>query len=217
MKEYRAIQQVPDVRRLVALDQKLSSLVENIQEGDKEGTSGRLWKPEYEAMGLYVGHYSEQIGYSGKLLLQAHQLNPHSPQRNRTLFAGILGEGSPDGLGEMPNIKQAYQYLREFPNGPYAGKTHAILGTFYSDLYKVLRALQKDPKNSRDYKYKCFAPYIQRGALEAQAREARGRATTDLGRAVAALPKDPRTSYLREELAAMRRGEESMGWSWCSD
>lgn len=217
LREYRVIRRAPDVGLLVAFDQKLTRLVEQIQASDKEGISGKLWKPEYEAIGLYVGHYSDQLGYSGKFLLQAHRLDPQSPLRDRTLFATIVGEGNFSELARMPDIQRAYQYLREFPNGPYAGATYAILGTFYSDLYKVIRTLRKDPIKGRDYKYECFAPYIKDDGLEAQARVARNRAADYLARAIAASPKGPRAPFLHEELEAMRGSAEPTGWSWCTD
>jgi hypothetical protein len=70
-------------------------------------------------IGLDIGHYSDALGYSGKLLVEAHERNPNSPYRKYTLFTTILGEGTSHGLGEMPNISQAELYLKEFPNGPY--------------------------------------------------------------------------------------------------
>ena len=118
LKEYKALPQSTDVKRLVELDRELTALAKEIQENDREGKSTSIWKDEYKEIGVYVGHYSNQIGYSGKLLVEAHEANPNSPYRKYTLFTTILGEGSSHGLGEMPDIEQAKKYVQEFPNGP---------------------------------------------------------------------------------------------------
>jgi len=83
--EYKALPESTDVRRLVELDRELTALAEEIQKDDREGKSAKMWKEEYEEIGIYVGHYSGQIGYSGKLLVEAHVANPNSPYREPCL------------------------------------------------------------------------------------------------------------------------------------
>jgi hypothetical protein len=54
-----------------------------------------------------------------------------------------MGERPSHGLGEMPDVKVARRYLKEFPEGPFARAAAIILGDFYSDPYKVIRNLQQ--------------------------------------------------------------------------
>ena len=79
-----------------------------------------------------------------------------------------MGVGTFHGLGEMPNIKYAYQYRKEFPNGPYMGKVALILANFHKDLYMVVRDLHKSKGKNKDYKYDCYRKYIERKPLEVQ-------------------------------------------------
>lgn len=216
LKKYKLLPQSADVRRLVELDQELTTLVEEIQKNDQEGKSASVWKKEYEEIGVYVGHYSEQIGYSGKLLVEAHEANPNSPYRKYTLYTTIVGEGSSHGLGEMPDIKQAYQYLHEYPQGPYAENTYAILGSFYDDLSKVLAALVENATDKEDYKYDCFSSYVTKEPYEAQLRKARFLAIENLKKATSFYPKSEKSKRLRQELEDVRRGT-SIGWHWCAD
>ena len=61
------------------------------------------------------------------MLAEAHRKNPTSEFRRFTLFAAILGERPAHGPGEMPDIEAARQYLKEFPEGPFAGDVAIIL------------------------------------------------------------------------------------------
>ena len=214
--EYRALPNTRDVKRLVELDRELKALVKEIQETHKDGTSKRYWRKDYDDIGLYVGHYSDALGYSGKLLVEAHKRNPNSPYRKYTLFTTILGESTFHGLGAMPNINQAELYLKEFPHGPYAENTYSILGYFYDDLSKVLKRFVEDNKYKEDYKYDCFAPYITKDPYQEQMRRALSLAISNLEKAIAVNPSSEQNRYRREVLASIKSGK-SHGWYWCAD
>ena len=214
--EYRALPHTQDVKRLVELDRELSALEKEIQKTHTDGTSKKYWRKDYNDIGLYVGHYSDALGYSGKLLVEAHKRNPNSPYRRYTLFTTILGEGTSHGLGAMPNISQAELYLKEFPNGPYAEHAYLILGHFYDDLAKVLKRLVENDKYKEDFKYDCFLPYITKEPYEDQMRRALSRAVTKLEEAIAVNPTSEQNKYMNEELMAIKSGE-SYVWHWCAD
>ena len=173
--KYELLQNETDISELVKLHYKLEKIIQQIQ-SELEDKFNTYYKKEYYKIGLDIGHYSGFIGYSGKLLVEAHKINPNSQHRERTLFTTILGEATSHGLGEMPDIKQAEIYLKEFPNGYYAWKAHEILGGFYHDLYNVLLALHnKDKYNADDIRYinidatyDCYSPFIQKNDIPEQ-------------------------------------------------
>jgi hypothetical protein len=212
--EYRRLPQTQDVRRLVEMDRELDAVVEKIRTAHGRD-SARFWRKDYEAIGLYVGYYSEALGYSGKLLVEAHRRNPNSPYRGYTLFTTIVGERTAHGLGVMPNLDQAYTYLEEFPDGPYAEHTYEILGFFYDDLFKVLKGLVGNA-DERDYKYDCFAPYITNGPYDAQMRSAGSAAIRHLKTAIGLNPRSERNEYRHEVLRSIQSGH-SQEWHWCAD
>jgi hypothetical protein len=216
LKEYIALPQSRDVRRLVELDRELAALAEQIQKNDRSGESAKIWRKDYESIGVYVGHYSDQIGYSGKLLVEAHAINPNSPYREYTLFTTLLGEGTFHGLGEMPNIEAARKYIQEFPRGPFAAKTYAIIGSFYDDLAKVIKEQIEDAENNKDYKYDCFSKYLTKEPYKAQLEKARSYAIENLEKAIALTEDGEHKDALRQELMDVKKGE-SNGWYWCAD
>lgn len=214
--EYQALPKTSDVSRLVALDRQLDSLAKEIQKNDRSGASAKIWKKEYEAIGVYVGHYSDQIGYSGKLLVEAHAINPNSPYREYTLFTTLLGEGTFHGLGEMPNIEAAKKYIREFPKGPFAAKTYAIIGSFYDDLSKVIMGQIEDSKNNKDYKYDCFSKYLTNEPYQTQLKMARALAIENLEKSLAMTTEVEQREHLRQELQDIKDGD-LYSWYWCAD
>jgi len=210
--EYRQLPTTGAVRRLVELDRELGALVQSIRKA-RGRESARLWRKDYEEIGLYIGHYSEELGYSGKLLVEAHRRNPTSAERRYTLYATIVGEGTPDGLGVMPDVGQARRYLSEFPHGPYAENVHEILGFFHDDLAKVLQGLLA---GERDYKYDCFAPYITREPYVRQMERARAAAIRHLETAIRMRPASEANIYRREVVKSIKAGNTD-AWHWCAD
>lgn len=212
LREYQQIQVVPDVGVLVRLDEKMRDLIEDMRH--QSGQSVK-WKNEYSVIGVEQG--DGLLIYSGRLLAEAHRLNPNSPYRERTLCFAIIDH---DAWGAMPDLESINIYLKEFPHGYCARDAHRNLATFYSDLYNVLVELQ-DQKYEKDYKYECFAPYINAQPYRQQAEHAKALAIAGFERTLAS--KSLRRTaywsdtYVREKLNGLRNGEEFHGWSWCAD
>jgi hypothetical protein len=212
---YQALGQPKDVQHLVELDAELRALGNEIEAKDTAGKTRSIWKSKYASLGIYVGHYSDSIGYSGKLLVEAHKIDPHSIYRERTMFSSILGVGSSHGLGKMPNVGQAKKYLQEFPEGAFTDEANFILGSFYDDKAKVLRDL-RDPKYEKDYKYDCFKPYLSKDTYETQQMQARRSSILHLSKAITQTTELAKKKRIREELAEVKNSTSS-GWYWCAD
>ncbi len=212
LREYQQIQAAPDVGQLVWLDEKVRDLIEDMQH--KNGQSVK-WGSKYEVIG--VGQGDGLLFYSGKLLVEAHRLDPNSPYRERTLCSKIIDHA---GWGAMPDLKTINVYLKEFPKGYCARDAQRNLATFYSDLYQVLVELQ-DQKYEKDYKYECFAPYINKQSYTQQAQHAKRLSISHFKLALAS-KKLRRTVYwsdedMREEINGLMSGEGPDGWFWCAD
>ena len=174
--EYEATIANPTVKKYVELDGKLRAfLSEELPKyaEDSEGyskydehtlvvgieTRKKFSNNSTRELGLEISRYVPILLYSGKFLVQAHEIDPHSKYREYTLFSQIM---STNGL-EMPNIKVAYQYAKEFPNGPFIAEVYRIIASFHKDLFMVVRGLSQ---GERDYKYDyCFKPYVETPSL----------------------------------------------------
>ena len=200
--EYHILSKSPNVKSLVEMDRDIKNLISKIYKahGNEYSDTKQYWRDEYEQIGMFIGHYSDGIGYSEKLLVDAHKLNPRPPYRKHTLYTTILGERSFHGLGEMPDIKAAKQYLKEFPTGPYAADANEILGYFYDDLYKVLLNNKKHSKHEKDYTDECFAPYISEAPYKEQLSVARALAISHLKKAIAINPKNEMNEHRKKTL-----------------
>ena len=71
------------------------------------------------------------LEYTEILLVKAHEMDPRSKYREYTLFSQIMGIRPEGGLGEMPNIKVAYQYAKEFPKGPFISNVYLIIAKIF--------------------------------------------------------------------------------------
>jgi hypothetical protein len=210
----------PDVAGLVTLDGKMRTLLHEPWRRSGQSIDGKLFQPGWTAIGVDVAHYSDALEYSGKLLVKAHRKNPASEFRRFTLFSAILGERPSHGLGEMPNVNVALQYLKEFPRGPFARDVAIILGDFYSDLFKMMVRLQG--KEPRGYKQECFEKYITGSDLGAQAATARRLSVSYYAQALATAPAGWReTIDLKKRHSVMEGGDpeliELLGWHFCAD
>lgn len=221
LSEYKSLPQPKNIKRLVELDNELKSLVFVMHEWHRDDYSAaaKSWHKGFEEIGLYIGHYSQAFGYSNKLLVEAHRVNPNSPHRKFTLFSTILGEGTSHGLGEMPDISMAHQYLKEFPYGPYAEDTYEILGYFYDDLYKALLHRLKKKKGERDFKDDCFAPFITKEPYATQLSKARALGIRYLNEAISMGPTNRQNAYRYEALMHIQTipATPDYGWHWCAD
>lgn len=204
--EYKEVENAPTIEKLIALDGKVRRLVNNrpdVYPCDEK----KIWRVEYSEFGLYLGYW-EDIAYSGELLTKAHKLNPQSEYRKYTFFASVQVVGD---LGVMPNVKAAYQYAREFPDGPFIEETLSILADFHKDLFMVLRNdLQKSP---RDYKYDCFRAYISKSSRFVQMNRAKSEAIKFYEKVLAVNPHNIRATEFLKEINDGTIG----GWSFCAD
>ncbi len=210
----------PDIAGLVELDGKIRNLVHEPWRRAGQTIDGKLFQPAWSAIGIDVGHYSDALEYSGKLLVEAHRKNPVSEFRRFTLFAAVMGERPSHGLGEIPNVHVALQYLKEFPEGPFAREVAIILGDFYCDLFKVITRLQE--KQPSDYKYDCFGRYVKSTDLGAQAARARRLSVSYYAQALADAPAGWReTIDVTHRHSVMQGGDleliDALGWHFCAD
>jgi hypothetical protein len=208
--EYRALKQPPSVEKLVGLDQKLRELINRPWQERKELIDGKYWKPHWVEMGIGVGHYSDSLHYSGKLLAWAHKVDPNSRFRAHTLYSATGGDGGSSGLGEMPNLRMALRYVQEFPEGLFIEETYTLLGNFYSDLFQLIKDLGK---HQGGYKYDCFAKYVDKSNLDSQLRKAQ---RLSVGYYSQALVVNPKNKDVREWLVEMKEGRPT-GWHFCAD
>jgi hypothetical protein len=218
VREYRAVRPQEDIGSLVRLDRKLRHLLEEPSRKSSKGFNGSWWKASWSEIGVMVGHYSDQLQYSGKLLIEAHRIDPASPFRRFTLFSAIQGEGTSHGLGEMPDVPAALQYLKEFPDGPFVDRTLIILGFFYDDLFKVCRGLQRN--DLPEYKLNCFSKYVREIDLNGQAREARRLAIRYYSQALD-LNRESRSEWFETQMIKRYKRDVEMdkaeGWHFCAD
>lgn len=126
-----------DVKSLIDLDKGLRHFVSTPHFIDDN-----IWKERYRELGLAMYHYGNWFVYNEQFLVEAHKVNPNSEWRSLTLYSEIHGVGDEYGLGVMPNIEAAYQYAREFPNGPFIAQAFLAIAGFQKDLYMVLRKKQ---------------------------------------------------------------------------
>lgn len=205
---YLSMAQSPDISSLVSLDHDLRQMFNCSWDILKRATDSGGFHEEYRAIGISIGHYSDVIGYSGKLLLEAHKLDPVSSFRNYTLysFANCDAEDC-----SMPNIDSARLYVKQFPNGPYIYEVYSTLGRFYDDLYKEIKRVKAN--EGYDYKYDCYGPYVTAEPLKNQLARAQKRGIYYYGKAIQRHPKD---NVMRGNLIDLQNGTTS-GWFFCSD
>jgi hypothetical protein len=204
--EYSEIEKRPSIEKLVMLDGKIRRFFNSRPEYYPCENEIKFWKDEHKKMGIYSGHWDVLV-YTEELLIAAHQMNPNSKFRSYTLFSSIMGVISLNGMGEMPDIKSAYRYEREFPYGPFIEETLSIIGNFNKDLYMVLR----DKLN--DYKYDCFKPYINRSPRITQSSRARQNAIIYYEKVLSINPSNARARRFLEEVT----NRTVKSWSFCAD
>jgi hypothetical protein len=156
-------------------------------------------------MGVTSGYWDDLV-YTGRLLVTAHQKSPGSALRAHTLFSTVFGE-TVHLLGVMPDIKAAYAYEAEFPNGPFITDVYRTIADFHKDLYMVLR------DRLSDFKYECFAPYISDEPWPSQEDRARKSALEYYKRVLQLTPEDEHVRRLLQETTTGVVRE----WSFCGD
>ena len=174
-----------------------------------------LWHDKFHTLGLEIGHYSDRIEYSKKLMAETHRLNPHSQYRSYTLYTEVSGKA----IDGFPDIEKARSYLKEFPNGPYTTEVYEVLAGFYHDLYAALRAIEKEPNmEKRGETYSCFDDYIPKHPEEAKLEHARKLGISYFEKVIAAVPpKDTKHPMYLRELDALKKGNTDNIVNTCGD
>lgn len=206
-RDFDAAQDPAPVELLVAVDGRIRALLRDRPnyrpcETDYELIYDKRW----ERMGVATGYWND-LEYTGRLLVVAHRRAPRSPLRAYTLFSTVFGETPPNRLGVMPDIKAAYAYGTEFPDGPFIRDVYRTIADFHKDLFMVLR------DRRTDYKYECFAPYITAGSRSNQEMRAKGVALDYYERLLRLAPGDERVRTLLEQT----RTGVVRDWSFCAD
>lgn len=201
--DYQSLKASPDIGRLVILDQELRFLHLDPWEREQVSIDAKYFKPEYTEIGLSIGHYSDALQYSGKLLVEAHRIDPNSRYRDYTFYSTILPE---EYSAEPPQIDSAKVYLSEFPNGPYAFQTARILAEFYDDLYKAIRDHLRSEMRGEAFEF--FSPFISNMPLNEQLAEIQMTGLKYYEQAIQLRPSDKDMKTFHEDL---KRGT-AKGW-----
>lgn len=208
-KEYLSLKGKPDVARLVELDQELRRLIP-YWSWEGEPASSQNYRPEYQAIGVSRAMFEwDSLVYSGKLLFEAHRLDPRS-RRSYTLYSTVFGAAGEAG-NSFPSAVAAGAYLQEFPTGPFALYAHLAEANFFADLFKVIQA--EEAGEYRSYKYDCFKTYITKGPLPPQRTKAQGIAVEHY---LTLTRLRPDIKVFAEWLSDMQKGQ-SQGWHYCAD
>ena len=133
--EYEAIIANPAIPKYIELDRKLRAF---FSEDVWEFSPKLEWKDRFKyanertrTFGIIPGKFYMALEYTEILLVKAHEMDPRSKYREYTLFSQIMGIRPEGGLGEMPNIKVAYQYAKEFPKGPFISNVYLIIAKIF--------------------------------------------------------------------------------------
>jgi hypothetical protein len=124
----------PTVEQLVSLDARIRKIIADREECWSEGGDVPLDDSKGDALGLSIGHYTGDFDYNGKLLREAHAIDPKSPSRPITLYSTVERAGESGGV-DLPDFRAAKAYLREFPKGPFAADAALKLAGAYKDAY----------------------------------------------------------------------------------
>jgi hypothetical protein len=209
-REYLELRQRPNVARLVLLDQELRMLIPYGVWQQRPSADSRSSGPLHEAMGvsplLFEGY---TLGYSGKLLVEAHALDPKS-YRSYTLYSTVFHGESEVGTA-VPSPDAARAYLKEFPNGPFVVAATIALAFFYDDLFKLVK--REEAGVSGDYKYDCYKQYLDGTPLARQRQRAQQNTVRYFKQLVTLLPN---VEFIARSLAEIEKGR-SEGWHYCAD
>lgn len=202
------------VKLLIELDQELRTLIDKAWTVQNKSIDQKYWKEKYLDIGVGVGHYSEALGYSGKLLIEAKALDVNSKHASYTRYTDICGGGgSFSGECDRPDIAVALAYEKEFPNAPFIWDTLVTIGNFYSDLREALKE-----NESKDYKYECYSKYINKKPITDQLESARLLAVKFYKKALAVHSDNKAANdSIHEWMRTLESGGDDIGWHFCSD
>lgn len=138
-----------DAEKLYELSEELTIIPSEINSIYTDGGGWRnLWEEKYSELGLFRGHYSEAMEYSGKLAVDSYELNPHSRYREMTMYAALF-----DDQGAI-NKSLAQEYLKDFPNGKKTASVYFGLGAYYQtnfNLYLEEKNKKPDEESSEEF------------------------------------------------------------------
>ncbi|MCE5272840.1 hypothetical protein LLH00_16295 [bacterium] len=206
----------------VNLDQRARKLIGHYQalgvtdthRYDENQEKRKIWEnfdfDKVGDLGMDVGHYSDAIDYGGYLLRVADSLDSHSPLRNYTLYAEIWAETGEDAWWGAPDIDLAYQYEREFPQGPFIEQVLEMIGNCNTDLYHHLVC---EKKGDDDY-HDCTPSSCPDQPLDVQIAAARQEALKYWQRLKVRYPS--RRAEFNEEIGSLTEDAVS-SWHYCAD
>ena len=220
---YETVENDLSIKNLVLLDSTLKKFINNLDSYEEieraEGTIAdydiKYWEDKYRKIGIERAYSGPSLYYSNKFLADAYKIDPNSRYRKYTYFSTIFGIGDPSGLGMMPNVKEAYKYLKDFPDGPYIDEVYLILARFHTDLFMVVRSLNNSEKDILDYKYDCYESYIENKPYAVQMKDNQRIAVKFL-REFLKIHSNHQFRYPKNWLEDLENGTIDC-WSYCSD
>jgi len=225
--QYSALTDEEAIEQLIKVDAVLRDVAAATREAafrDRSISTNDSYRDEYGAMGLYIGHQSGFVQYSGALLVKAHNLDPNSPFRAHTLFAVIRSSDPAREPHGMPDLNAAFQYAAEFPDGPFISETYEIIATVYDDFYKSLRKFMSEKIYDEDTHMACFKPYMTAQPYDQQLHQAQVLALQFYEKALQLSEDDDRqTAAITKKFDTFRKMLAAAGkhtyevWYWCSD
>ena len=197
------------IRLLVSLDHELRELFDKSWTVQNKAIDSRYWKKKYIDIGVTSGHYSDALGYSGKLLIDAKALDTSSKYGSYTRYADVCkGAGSFSGACYVPNIEAALKYEKEFPDGPFLWDTLVTIGNLYSDLSEALKAGEK---------HECYSKYMSNEPAMTQMERARTLAIKYYKKALDLHTDDKSANEsLQEWLTELTTKDNNIGWHYCA-
>ena len=200
--EYLDARAARDVSALARIDGDLRTVM-----AVRPFVTASVLRPGYDVLGLQPGAFDvEVLAYDGRVLREAHAIDPDSSARPFTLFSTIFPDGEANVA--VPDVAAARGYLREFPEGPFAAEVHLVLAGFYDDLYKAVRAGESLVADKRA----CFGRFITSAPVHAQLESAQRKGLAHYRRGLA-LRRDDRA---RQAMQALETGTTT-GWRFCAD
>lgn len=211
-REYAVAVQAKDVGALVALDRRLRDLVRDLNQAASEDSVYAPFPVTSAVLDVQWNGFDSAHGvYSGKLLAEAHGIDPNSRWRAHTLWSQVYATEGEAGTGP-PDLVQARQYLREFPDGPFAFDAAIAAGLLYHDLFMALRDSLGDGVDGLIGA--CVGHLVTKAPRAEQIRLARDSALAYLDLALRVRPGGGEVAYARRRVA---NGEEPGTWYNCPD
>ncbi|MDH4286429.1 MAG: hypothetical protein OEV26_03300 [Gallionella sp.] len=200
------------VKLLINLDQNIRALIDKQWSQQHQLVDTKLWKKEYEKIGIIIGGFTDTVIYTGKLLKEAKTLDVNSTYDAYTSYTDFCSNCN--SFGYMPNIEGALTYAKKYPEGPFIEDTLITIGNFYDDLYKVLKFTNKERV---DYKFDCFSKYINKKSLSVQIENARQSAIKYYTNVLALHSDNSSSNETIKEWLTNLKSHNSEGWHYCSD